>query len=281
MKVDGTDKMKTEECGHTERQLREIRFYEDYANQALTTEICFDPIAGSERRPWNSYWRTYELAKERYESGARVLLDFCCGSGATSLVFAKIGYDVHGFDITPANIEIARKLSEKHGLTAKTHFSVQPAEKTSFASGSFDVIAGIDVLHHIEIEPAMRECRRVLKDGGIAIFREPVETPAFDALRNSSPVKKLFPKGRSLERHITEDEKKLNAGDMAVIRRHFPSMKLERFTFLSRLDPFVRRNGSKGPSLLERVDHALFRKMPSLGRMGGGVVIKLKKGRNG
>ena len=68
---------------------------------------------------------------------------------------------------------------------------------------------------------------------------------------------------------------------MAVIRRHFPSMKLERFTFLSRLDPFVRRNGSKGPSLLERVDHALFRKMPSLGRMGGGVVIKLKKGRNG
>src|SRR3990172_8732371 len=107
MKVDGTDKMKTEECGHTERQLREIRFYEDYANQALTTEICFDPIAGSERRPWNSYWRTYELAKERYESGARVLLDFCCGSGATLLHFVQLRFEEQGIGINLSNIHIS------------------------------------------------------------------------------------------------------------------------------------------------------------------------------
>ncbi len=261
----------------SERQRREVKFYNDFSGQALTTEVCFDPVMGAEQRPWNSYWRAYRLAMEEYGKGARVLLDFCCGTGATSLLFAKIGYEVHGFDVTPANIEVAKSLAGKYGLAGSTHFSVRTAEKTGFPSDGFDMVMGIDVLHHVEIEPAVMECRRVLKKNGAAVFREPVEAPVFDSLRNSAPVLKLFPKGRSIERHVTEDERKLNAKDLEKIRLIFPSMEAARFTLLSRLDPFLRDSAGRDPSLLEKLDYRLLRAIPALGAMGGAVVMKMRK----
>lgn len=261
----------------SERQRREVEFYGDFSSQTLTTEVNFDPVSGAEQRPWNSYWRVYQLAMEEYAKGARVLLDFCCGTGATSILFAKVGYEVHGFDITPANIEVAKTLAKRYKLSGSTHFSVCPAENTGFPSDRFDVVMGIDVLHHVEIEQAVMECRRVLKKNGAAIFREPVEAPVFDRLRKSAPIVKIFPKGRSLERHVTEDERKLNAKDLEKIRLIFPSMEADRFTFLSRLDPFLRDPAGKGPSLLERLDYRLLRAVPALGALGGAVVMKMRK----
>ena len=98
------------------------------------------------------------------------MLDFGCGNGVASLRFAKIGYDVYGFDISPNNIRIAKNLAQRYGLDDRIHFSVQRAEELSYPPDFFDIIVGFDILHHLEIEQVANECSRILKKDGIALF---------------------------------------------------------------------------------------------------------------
>ena len=101
----------------------------------------------------------------------------------TSVLFAKQGFDVHGFDISPQNVARATALAQRYGLSERAHFSVQAAEHLTYPNDCFDVVVGLDILHHVEIGTTIRECLRVLKPGGNAVFHEPVEAMVFDRLR--------------------------------------------------------------------------------------------------
>jgi 2-polyprenyl-3-methyl-5-hydroxy-6-metoxy-1,4-benzoquinol methylase len=261
----------------TDRQLREREYYEEYSRRNIVADVNFDPVAGKEKRPWNSYWFVYQLAVEEYARGKRTLLDYGCGSGASSVRFAKIGYDVKGFDISPNNISIARTLAAKYEVYEKIELSVQSAEHLDYAAGSFDIIIGTDILHHVEIQPAIKECYRLLKRDGVAIFREHVEVPIFDYLRETRIVTAFVPKEKSFEHHITEDERKLNTDDLKIISDVFPGMSIHRFLLLSRVDRFIRKPYSSTPSLLEKVDDFIFKRFPVLDRFGGEVVLVLHK----
>jgi 2-polyprenyl-3-methyl-5-hydroxy-6-metoxy-1,4-benzoquinol methylase len=257
--------------------LREREYYEEYSRRNIVADVNFDPVAGKEKRPWNSYWFVYQLAIEAYDRGKRTLLDYGCGSGASSVRFAKIGYEVSGFDISPNNISIARTLASIYGFYEKIELSVQSAEHLDYAAGSFDIIVGTDILHHVEIEPAIRECYRLLKRDGVAIFREHVEVPIFDYLRETRLVTAFVPKEKSFEHHITEDERKLNADDLQTITTVFPGISIYRFTLLSRFDRFTRKPNSNKPSILEKIDGFIFKMLPVLARFGGEVVLVLHK----
>jgi 2-polyprenyl-3-methyl-5-hydroxy-6-metoxy-1,4-benzoquinol methylase len=270
----------------SERQLREKKYYEQYANMFDTNQtIDFSPIEGplfeKERRPWNSYWRTYELAVDTYiqkkETGKLSLLDFGCGPGDNSLRFNRIGYNVTGFDISETNVANCKKLFEKNNVTSPNSFFVSTAEDIKLPANSFDIVVGIDILHHVDIKKAMREIKKLLKPDGIAVFREPVEVSFLDWIRNTKLIKALVPNSVSLEHHITEDERKLNYRDFSDIQNIFPAMKIERTLILSRLDRFIRNEKSQGPSILERIDFILMKFIPGFSLLGGGAVIILKK----
>ncbi len=261
----------------TPRQRRERDFYKEFSRRNSSDEVDLDPVMGDEKRPWNSYWAVYEKALQIYSRDKNRLLDFGCGNGESSVRYAKIGYEVWGFDVSPDQIENGRRLARKYKQQKKMHFSVQTAEKLDYPSDFFDVIMGIDILHHVVIADAVKECHRILKPGGKAVFREHVEVPVFDRLRNTVLVKKLVPNRPSLERHITPDEHKLTPGCLATIARIFPKMEIKTFTLLSRIDPFIRRATNNKPSLLEKADHALFQAFPFLRRLGGHVVLILEK----
>jgi 2-polyprenyl-3-methyl-5-hydroxy-6-metoxy-1,4-benzoquinol methylase len=235
----------------SERQERERTYYDSYAER-VTDLPSFEPISGRETRPWNPYWRLFELVAAHYRPGA-TLLDFGCGWGTNTVVFAKIGYAVEGFDISSKNIEHTRSLAATYGLADKVHAQIEAAESLSYSDGQFDVVVGVDILHHVDIDAAIREVHRVLKPGGVAIFREPVEQPIFDWLRNTALVKRLKPNSKSLDNHITEDERKLTRAELAKVLRAFPSHRIESFRMLSRLDAL-------SPSLiapLEKLDRHL------------------------
>ncbi|HKR11261.1 MAG TPA: class I SAM-dependent methyltransferase [Pyrinomonadaceae bacterium] len=202
----------------SERQRRELEFYEEFSNMH-PPEAFFASIAGEETRPWNSYWQVVAIAKQNFTSEDQKLLDFGCGKGELALVLSKVGYEVFGFDLSPNNIAIAKCLATEYQLTARTHFQVCVAEKLDYPTDYFDVLVGIDILHHVEISQALSECSRVLKKGGVAIFHEPVRVPIFDAVRESRFGRWLVSKEASLEREVTQDERKLTINDIEVSKR--------------------------------------------------------------
>jgi len=263
--------------GLTGRQRRELEFYEEFSERNEPSEVSFDPISGNETRPWNSYWSLIGVVQRRFVSEGQRLLDFGCGKGEFSVIFARVGYEVSGFDLSPNNVAIARRLAQKYGLDERTRFSVGVAERLDYPDEHFDVIVGIDILHHVAIPQALSECARVLKPGGLAVFHEPARVPVFDWLRETRLCMWLAPREASLDRHITHDERKLSPADFKLIKGAGLGLTAERFLLFSRLDRFVRKPGSREPSSLEKTDARLFRLLPFLKRFGGVAVLALRK----
>lgn len=260
----------------TARQRREREYYDRYVTQHGPERISFAPIEGHERRPWNAYWYVHEFVGQWAGQGRR-LLDYGCGPGPTSVLLAKQGFDVYGFDISPGNIGRAKALAARYGLTDRTHFSVQAAEQLAYPSDTFDIVVGLDILHHVEVATTIRECLRVLKPGGTAVFHEPVKALVFDRVRDSRLGRWLVPATPSFDRHITEDERKLTPADLGVIRGIAPDLTLRPFLLFARLDRVVHYRWKLKWSPLERFDAALLRWAPALGPFAGKVVMTFRK----
>jgi 2-polyprenyl-3-methyl-5-hydroxy-6-metoxy-1,4-benzoquinol methylase len=262
----------------TERQQREQDYYEEFSKLNEPTEVSFAPVLGHERRTWNPYWFLCESVAAQFRSPEQKLLDFGCGPGIYSVIFGKVGYQVSGFDISPSNVAIAEQLATKYDLSHTVKFNVGTAERLDYPDEYFDVVVGIDILHHVDIAHSVKECLRVLKKGGTAFFKEPVSVPVFDPLRNSALGRWLVPKSSSLERHITEDERKLTQQDLQTIGQMCPAMSVKRFRLLSRLDAFNKNLATNGgPSAIEKFDERVFRLLPFMKVFGGDVVIALRK----
>jgi SAM-dependent methyltransferase len=259
----------------SERQRRELEFYEQFSQRNALPVVSFASISGKRVRPGNSYWHVMSVVKTHFRSADQKLLDFGCGKGESALIFSRIGYEVFGFDVSPNNIAIAKRLAHKYGMAERTHFQVGVAEELDYPSDFFDAVVGTDILHHVEISKAVSECSRVLKKGGLAIFHEPIRVPVFDALRETRVGSWLVPKEVSLEHHVTQDERKLTVDDVEMIRGIGGNFSTERFLLLSRLDRFIKSR--KEPPLLEQVDCYLLNRLPFLRSFAGLVVIVVKK----
>ena len=259
----------------SDRQRRERSYYDQYAKLGTPSlDVDLAPVLGRESRPWNSYWFFYQRVRELRTTVDQHLLDFGCGSGNATVLFATLGYEVSGFDISPNNVDHTRRRAERYGLSDRVHTEVGVAEQLPYPNGHFDVIAGIDVLHHVDIPRAIAECRRVLKPGGSAIFHEPVVARGFDTLRNTWMVRQLVPNTASFERHVTEDERKLDPGDLATLRAEFPEMVEHRFWLLERLTRLLP--GDRAQASLARLDQRMMRRWPATAALAGVSVLELR-----
>jgi len=100
------------------------------------------------------------------------LLDMGCGTGWTSVFFAKRGFDVVGQDLVPEAIEAARQLKVDNGLE-NLDFVVGDYEGLTF-DAEFDIAVFFDSLHHAMREDlALASAYRALKPGGLCITSEP------------------------------------------------------------------------------------------------------------
>jgi SAM-dependent methyltransferase len=98
------------------------------------------------------------------------LLDLGCGTGWTSAIFARAGYDVLGVDIAPDMIEQARAANARVDRLA---FLVCDYEELPLED-EFDCAVFYDALHHaVEEAAALRGAYQALKPGGVCITSEP------------------------------------------------------------------------------------------------------------
>jgi ubiquinone/menaquinone biosynthesis C-methylase UbiE len=110
-------------------------------------------------------------------AGKRVV-DFGCGSGANSVLLTNRGAHVWGIDISEDLLRLARRRLAVSGREGGATFIAGSAHDMPFPDNSIDMVFGIAILHHLDLDLVSREVRRVLKPGGRAIFQEPVRNSA-------------------------------------------------------------------------------------------------------
>lgn len=129
-----------------------------------------------ESRPWLPLLPGFEAAAEWLGGleGKRVL-EVGCGDGRYSLMLAIYGAEVHATDLSAEGVAATRKRAARWNVTlADTR--VADMLDLPYPDGSFDVVFGNAILHHVVHHrfgrQAMDEIRRVLRPGGRAAFLE-------------------------------------------------------------------------------------------------------------
>ena len=97
------------------------------------------------------------------------VLELGCGTGYFTRELARSGADIVAIDVSPELLEVARAICSARNV----HYEIQNAYEMSYPDAVFDSVVGSSVLHHLEIEAALREIYRVLKPGGTIYFTEP------------------------------------------------------------------------------------------------------------
>ena len=97
------------------------------------------------------------------------VLELGCGTGSFTQELARSGADVVAIDVSPELLEIAKANSS----ASNVRYEIQNAYDLKYAGAIFDSVVGSSVLHHLEIEAALRQVYRVLKPGGAIYFTEP------------------------------------------------------------------------------------------------------------
>lgn len=119
------------------------------------------------------------LAAARRPSRA---LDLGCGGGHVSFNVAPHTTELVAYDLSTDMLAAVSKEAAKRGL-ANIVTQLGSVEEISFSDGSFDFVASRYSAHHWHnIQAGLREARRVLAPGGVAVFADTVtsESPLID-----------------------------------------------------------------------------------------------------
>ena len=122
------------------------------------------------------------LSQIKIPAAANVL-DIGCGGGANLRRLAKRASRglVCGIDISECSLECSRKKVSEYILDGRCQVKYGSAEKIPFPDGLFDVVTAFETVYFWkDMESALREVRRVLKEGGLFL----VVNEASDAQNN-------------------------------------------------------------------------------------------------
>ncbi|HZR06188.1 MAG TPA: class I SAM-dependent methyltransferase [Candidatus Udaeobacter sp.] len=97
------------------------------------------------------------------------VLELGCGTGTFTRELAQSGADIIAIDVSPELLEIARA----NYSALNVQYQTENAYALSYPDATFDSVVGSSVLHHLEVEEALRDVYRVLKPGGTIYFTEP------------------------------------------------------------------------------------------------------------
>ncbi len=163
------------------------------------------------------YDRRFDETIRSHAIGKRVL-EIGCGDGLTAQRVSAFGAAyVLGVDVSQDFIAKARRLE----IPGRLEFRCEDALRS--VDGSYDVILGRSILHHIDFKEGLYDIySRNLNPGGVMVFMEPL---------GSNPLIKLY---HLLARSAhTPDEKSFERKEFRWFADTFPSVRIYPFNLFS------------------------------------------------
>lgn len=176
------------------------------------------------------YWAT-AIPIERHNKrtcraikGARTL-EIGCSSGADAMNYCTYAASYIGVDISDVAIDNCRALS-----LPNAEFHCVDGHRLPVDDASIDYVIVNSLLHHLDLELALKEISRVLVPAGSLIFREPLGTnPIFQLYRLATPTAR------------TDDERPFNFNDIKLLGSYFSlAHNVQWFGFLSLISAFIK-----------------------------------------
>jgi len=163
-----------------EKDSREASFHDEWAESVDPETVNVKALENACTMPeTRAIWQFLE--KHGGVSGKKVL-EIGCGCGEASVFFATKGADVLATDISTGMVELAKKVANCNGVSING--ITCSAEKLPLEDESFDIVYAANVLHHVNLDIALDEAKRVLKKGGYFICWDPIQyNPAINIYR--------------------------------------------------------------------------------------------------
>lgn len=253
----------------------------EFTKEELEEKEFFNGVYGKLSGKWklkDNDWekfKTIEKAIDGYDHSIKVLgdingkniLDFGCGNGWLSVVLAKMGANVSGFDISEEAVRVASSMADYNDVGKSTHFQVGSGYDTGFPDQSFELVIGQAILHHLgDKESLARELNRVLKPGGKAVFYE-----CFGNSLLLERIRLMFPVPTEGEPHWDEQ---LKYSDIDVLNNYF-NVEYKEFGLFSRLDRVIKNETFV--RVLNKIDCFLLDHIKFLRRYARTIVVELYK----
>src|SRR5262245_47909638 len=134
-----------------ERWKQEAGFFDEAARRADPAALTIDPLAlrrYTRRVLRRRFSKEYRFRIMGPLQGRRVL-EVGCGDGRNAVMFARMGAHVTGIDVSPGALTVARQRAEVNGVADRLTLIGAPIEQADLPPGSFDVIWGDGILHHV------------------------------------------------------------------------------------------------------------------------------------
>lgn len=144
------------------------------SNYQTYWESCWQAEDSKQLQTYLTGWKNYhgreiELLKENQ---VKFVCDAACGFGAYTIAFAANGFEVSGFDISIASVEITRQGLAQCGFDA-VDIKVASILDTGYKDATFDAVNAHAVLDHLTVadaRKAIKELFRIVRNGGLVLL---------------------------------------------------------------------------------------------------------------
>jgi ubiquinone/menaquinone biosynthesis C-methylase UbiE len=241
----------------TPRKVAELEFHDQWRGDPAERRVETQSLHSNSK-----YYSTTSSSQAYLESWiemnakGKVVLDYACGDGASTIRAAKAGAALAiGLDISSVSVENARRRAAQEGVAHNTRFVQGDCENTGLPSESVDVVICCGMLHHLDLSYAFPELRRILKTGGKCLAYEALDyNPAIKLYRLLTPSKRT-----EWEKHHI-----LSLKDLRFARKFFDVRNVKYWHLTSILTTPLRNTPLFRPSLTiaNRLDSLLLKVFP-------------------
>jgi len=135
----------------------------------------FHSYLAGKKSNWNFEINLIIKSAIKWGTGKKIL-DVGCGTGSLLFCFQKLGYNCHGLDFDPIQIDVAKESSEN---MTNISFRQGSMEDSYFSDSQFDITTSKDLVEHLPdsiLKKYLQLSHSCLKKGGLLlIFTKPTK----------------------------------------------------------------------------------------------------------